>query len=195
MKHVASLIGILAVAAIGSAGQFGCAAGTTTVDTGDDTTGDDDSGSNNGTDSGGNYNSDSGGGTHLDGGSTSHDGASNVDSGGGGFDSGGGGFDSGGGGFDSGGGGQDTGTMTASCPSDQSFTTQSCQTCMDAMCCNEGTACASDPDCQGLIGCLQSCASGDTQCEDICSEEYSDAVQEYNDLGDCLTSDCNTQCQ
>ncbi len=63
------------------------------------------------------------------------------------------------------------------------------------MCCNEGTACAQDQDCQGLIGCLQACASGDTNCEDDCSLEYSDAVQEYNDLGDCLTASCDTQCQ
>jgi hypothetical protein len=197
MKHVVSLLGILAVAAMGSAGQFGCAAGTTTVDTGDDGTGtgDDDSGTSSHRDSGsgsGSYDVDSGGGNHDDSGS----GGGGFDSGGGGgFDSGGGGgFDSGGGGFDSGGGGgQDSGSTGGSCPGDQSFTTQACQSCMDSMCCNEGVACASDPDCQSLIGCLQQCGT-DTNCEDECAEIYSDAVQEYNDLGDCLTNDCDTPC-
>jgi hypothetical protein len=193
MKHVASLLGVLAVAAMAGAGLFGCAAGTTTTDVGDDGTGsgDDDSGtSSGGKDGGGTYSSDSGGGTQADSGGTSgHDsGSTNVDSGGSSTP------DAGTQTFDSGNSNPDTGTMTASCPGDQSYTTQACQTCMDAMCCSEGVACASDQDCQGLIGCLQSCSSGDTLCEDECSDEYSDAVQEYNDLGDCLTASCDTPC-
>jgi hypothetical protein len=67
-----------------------------------------------------------------------------------------------------------------------------CDACMSTSCCFEEAACASDPSCGAVDGCVADCAD-DPTCVSICEDAY-DSSRAAADLGACLASSCSDAC-
>ncbi|HEY8078523.1 MAG TPA: hypothetical protein VIF62_30545 [Labilithrix sp.] len=67
-----------------------------------------------------------------------------------------------------------------------------CDTCLDASCCAENTACVSDADCQALLTCGDACT--DDACFNACYSAHPSGAAKLDDLSRCVESSCASQC-
>ncbi len=67
-----------------------------------------------------------------------------------------------------------------------------CDSCLDASCCAENTACVSDADCQALLTCGSACK--DDACIRACYSAHPSGAAKLDDLSRCVESSCASQC-
>lgn len=67
-----------------------------------------------------------------------------------------------------------------------------CDTCMDASCCAQNTACISDADCTALISCGDACT--DDTCISACMTAHPSGARELESLTTCMQSTCTSAC-
>lgn len=98
----------------------------------------------------------------------------------------------------------ENGCMTTSCAndcgSDSCGMTSSdtvCDDCMNQRCFTECAACANNQSCLDLLTCIQGCTTGDTVCEDNCTNQYPSGLDDLLNFigsGGCLDVNCTTEC-
>jgi hypothetical protein len=105
------------------------------------------------------------------------------------------------------GGGQPNPIVHQTCT--QTTDTTPCSTCEDNYCCNTYAACHADPDCVGMLHCLQDCYSGAADdagappggppdggsCEETCAQAHPEGVASWAPRETCLLANCTVQCE
>lgn len=82
----------------------------------------------------------------------------------------------------------------STCTLGLSFSQPACNQCVSQSCCVDDNACARDADCQVLMACVKSCASGDTSCENQCARSHPGGSRLLTALADCVTASCKSAC-
>ena len=67
-----------------------------------------------------------------------------------------------------------------------------CDTCLDASCCTQNTACVSDADCTALITCGDACR--DDACFSACMSAHPTGAALLDTLSTCVGTSCSTAC-
>jgi len=127
------------------------------------------------------------------GGGPSGGGSGGLPTGGGGF----GGLPTGGGG--TGGGGTCTSTTQGITCSQIWDGTQTCGACVIAKCCTQSDACFATKDCSGLEECIVDYCSSATDLNTCVQQNCmgcatANAISLHNTLGNCVTTNCSTEC-
>jgi hypothetical protein len=67
-----------------------------------------------------------------------------------------------------------------------------CDTCIDASCCAENTACVSDADCAALVACGDACR--DDACISACMSAHPSGATKLDTLSSCVQTSCSSAC-
>jgi hypothetical protein len=76
----------------------------------------------------------------------------------------------------------------------QEGTNDTCWSCVEDECCGESAACYDNPQCLGYWDCIVDCAPDDFSCESICADLYSEGVNDFYTVRECLNSRCDVEC-
>jgi hypothetical protein len=79
-----------------------------------------------------------------------------------------------------------SGTGPGGCGSLHPSATPSCESCAQAMCCNQLLACDRGTPCGQTIQCAVNCPMNDKPCTDVCAQKFPGGVNGVNALNDCL---------
>jgi hypothetical protein len=69
-----------------------------------------------------------------------------------------------------------------------------CSDCTAQNCAAAYCACYNDPSCGDLVKCLQPCAAGDMNCQQMCFSSNMGAISEASLLDSCAAMSCASQC-
>lgn len=79
--------------------------------------------------------------------------------------------------------------------------TAACKSCLEAHCCDRGTACGNDPNCPKLAQCIRDCdamagSKATDQCHTDCNSKYLTATSGpvYNGVVTCMGQSCLSEC-
>ncbi len=69
-----------------------------------------------------------------------------------------------------------------------------CQKCLYTNCSSEMNACIANPECLGLVQCLQMCTPGDQACGQACVATYPEGLTDAQSVRDCRDTFCSGDC-
>jgi hypothetical protein len=70
----------------------------------------------------------------------------------------------------------------------------SCDSCINAACCAQDSACANNAQCTALVACISACSPSDMTCQQGCVTSHASGLAAFMTLTNCINNACTSAC-